>query len=229
MSALDYSVFNRVFYPPLEEVRGDDLPQDLRLRRAMRFSLDGKQAFRSYPFVVFDLETTGLDSNRDKIIEIGAQKIVDFQVLDELSSLISAEIPASSLSLVERISGITPDMLLGKPSIEDVIPRFLAFIKGSILVAHNAAFDMGFIKAECLRQGFELEWPVFCTLKMAREKLAHLERKNLDTLAKHYGLKFEARHRSIGDVKVTVAVLQKLLQQEAAQLNLWADMTPFTV
>ncbi|MBI2602808.1 MAG: hypothetical protein HYW48_07120 [Deltaproteobacteria bacterium] len=227
MSALDYSVFKFVFFPSLEESRGEESSQDLRLRRAIRFSLDSQDDFRSYPFVVFDLETTGLDSNRDKILEIGAQKIVGFSVVDEMSTLISAKIPPSALATVERISGITPDMLTGQPSVEEVLPRFLEFIKGSILVAHNASFDMGFIRAECLRQGVELDWPVFCTLKMAREILARLARKNLDTLAEHYGFSFEARHRSIGDVKVTVAVLRELLMKEASHLLKWADMSPY--
>ena len=168
-----------------------------------------------------------MDANRDKILEIGAQKIVNFSVVDEMSTLISAKIPPSALATVERISGITPDMLTGQPCVEEVLTRFLEFIKGSILVAHNASFDMGFIRAECLRQGVELDWPVFCTLKMAREILARLQRKNLDTLAEHYGFSFEARHRAIGDVKVTVAVLRELLMREASHLQKWADMSPF--
>lgn len=226
MAALDYSIFKQVFFPP--EVNLDSQKsQDLKLRRATRFRLEDDSDFRKYPFVVFDFETTGLDANHDHIIEIGALKIVNFEVVDEFSTLVSTDIPLSDM--VQRLTGIRPEMLVGKPSIEDVWAKFLNFFEGSILIAHNASFDYSFLKAESLRQGIEIEWPTFCTLKMAREYLSQLERKTLDSLAQHYGLEFEARHRSIGDVKVTISVLQELLSNEGAHLQMWADMMPFRV
>ena len=88
---------------------------------------------------------------------------------------------------------------------------------------------MGFIRYHAGQMGTEFDWPAFCTLKMARELLPGLKRKNLDSLAEHYGLSFEARHRSIGDVKVTVSVLQELLSQEGANLETWQDMEAFSI
>lgn len=223
---LDLSVFKSVFYP-FESTTEKQETQDLKLRRSIRFQIDAQSHFRKYPFVIFDFETTGLDPNRDQIIEIGAIKYNNFEAVDEFSTLVSTKIPLSDI--VTRLTGITPDMLVGKPSISEVLPRFLNFIEGSLLVAHNATFDMGFLRAECLRQGVDIEWPVFCTLKMAREYLVQLERKSLDSLADYYGLEFEARHRSIGDVKVTGSILQELLSDEGAHLQTWADLGSFRV
>ena len=120
-------------------------------------------------------------------------------------------------------------MLADKPDISEVLPKFLNFIKGSILVAHNASFDMGFLKAESSRLDVDLEWSACCTLKLARVFLADLESKSLDAIAKHYGFIFESRHRSIGDVKVTVSFLQRLLTDEREKLVSWADMQSFEV
>ena len=135
---------------------------------------------------------------------------------------------AASSDIV-TLTGITQEMLQGQPQMGAVLPEFLRFIEGSILVAHNAEFDMGMLKAACSRQGLELEWPCFCTLKMAREMLADLENKKLDTLAAHYGLSFESRHRAIGDIKVTVGVLAGLLRQEAAAIERWDQLQPYVV
>ncbi len=226
LMGLDLSVFKSVFYP-IKNENTNDLVEDLMLRRSLRFRIDPFSRFRNYPFVIFDFETTGLDSNRDRIIEVGAIKYLNLEPVEEFSSLIACPFPISDL--VQRMTGISPDMLIGKPTIQEILPRFLNFIEGSLLVAHNASFDMGFLKAECLRQGIDIEWPVFCTLKMAREYLSQLERKSLDSLAEFYGFEFEARHRSIGDVKVTGLVLKELLGEEAAHLETWTDLTPFQV
>jgi DNA polymerase III epsilon subunit family exonuclease len=226
MLSLDLSVFKSVFYP-YETVAETQEPEDLKLRRSIRFRIDKQSRFRSYPIVIFDFETTGLDVNRDQIIEVGAIRYVDFNPVEEFSTLVSTKTFLSET--VQRITGITADMLIGKPSIQQTLPRFLNFIDGALLVAHNATFDMGFLRAECLRQGIDLEWPAFCTLKMAREYLTQLERKGLDSLAQYYGLKFEARHRSIGDVKVTGSVLKELLNKEGEHLQMWSDLSPFQI
>ena len=125
--------------------------------------------------VVFDFETTGLDPSYDKIIEIGAIKICGDKTLAEFESLVRTESPISSV--VERITGINDQMLENQPKIEELLPRFLEFIKGSIIVAHNAAFDVAFLKAEAFRQGIELDWSAFCTLKLARNLLQSLIQK----------------------------------------------------
>lgn len=208
-----------------EESTGQD--QELSLRRIVSFYPRLNLKLADASIVVFDLETTGLDHRRDFIIEIGARKITAGKLSGEFATMVNPEreLPAQ----VEKITGITQDMLEGQPIIRKVLPEFFDFIQGSLLVAHNAVFDMGFIRFHAGLMGIEFDWPAFCTLKMARELLPDLKRKNLDTLAEHYGLSFEARHRSIGDVKVTETVLQQLLSQEGSYLKTWQDMEAFRV
>ncbi|MDD9951660.1 MAG: 3'-5' exonuclease, partial [Zetaproteobacteria bacterium] len=128
-----------------------------------------------------------------------------------------------------RITVISPDMVACQPKLVEILPQFFSFIQGSVLVAHNASFDMGFVREQSSFLGYDFDWPAICTLRLAREYLSALPRKNLDTIAEHYGLSFEARHRSIGDVKVTVAVLENLLRAEAADLVTWKNFKPFRV
>ena len=227
-SLIKYSMFQEVLFPKEEDRKqqsGDK--DDFSLRRSVCYRAHPDLDFRSTPLVVFDLETTGLDSQYDRIIEVGAQKLVNFQVVDEFSSFVRIDTELSST--VTRITGITDEMLKGQPAIQQVIPDFLKFIDGSILMAHNAGFDKAFLKEEANRLGLDLEWSVFCSLKLARKFLADLESKSLDSLAEHYGLTFEARHRSIGDVKVTVAVIEQLFKNEAMKLHTWGDLTDFYV
>ena len=219
-------MFNDVFFPQdsEDESQGD---YKLSLRRSLSFVPSPNLALSDASIVVFDLETTGLDQDQDRIVEIGAQKLKNGELIDQFESLVD---PKSDFPIeAQRVSGITPNMLIGKPVIEEVLPKFFNFIDGSILVAHNANFDMGFIRKTASRMGIDLEWPAFCTLKMARELLPDLERKTLDELALNYNLTFEARHRSIGDVKVTVGVLQGMLDHEGEYLETWKDMEPFVV
>lgn len=223
--SLKNSMFYEVFFPKARE----DLqkPKDLTLTRSIRFKLDPKTIVSKLPIVVFDFETTGLNPKSDHIIEIGAQRIENGIVTKEMSTLIHT--PLALSEAIVKITGISKDMLIGKPHIKDVLDDFLDFIKGSILVAHNASFDKDFLFHACSRFNIEIEWPIFCTLKMARDLLPDLERKNLDTLAEHYGLSFEARHRSIGDVKVTSQVLKFMLEQEGEHLCYWKDFSSYTV
>lgn len=225
---LGYSMFQDVLFPEdLDSPREVGEAQELRLRRLKRFVPDPALLIREAPIVVFDLETTGLDPTADRIIEVGAIKLENLKPVAEFSSLVSTSIELTDDII--RLTGINPAMLEGQPSIEEVLPRFLEFIDGCILVAHNAEFDLSMIKAACSRAGIDLDWACFCTLKMARELLPDLENKKLDTLAAHYGLSFEARHRAIGDIKVTVGVLDGLLAEEASAFTKWSQLKPFMV
>lgn len=225
-SPLDYSVFKEVLFPTKID-KGQSNSSDLHLRRSLSHVVSPEENVRDLTWSVFDFETTGLSADNDRIIEIGAIKIKNGEILGEMSTLINVDIPLSDV--VQNITGITPDMLVGKPNIQNILPEFLDFVSGTILVAHNAEFDMSMLKAEADRQGFDLNLPCFCTLKLARELLPDLPRKNLDTLAEYYELTFEARHRSIGDAKVTVSVLHRMLEEEGTQLLHWADFEPFKV
>ena len=101
----------------------------------------------------------------------------------------------------------------------DVIDKFLQFIKGSVLIAHNAEFDASFLRAACDKHQWDFHSPIYCTLKMARELLPNLERRTLDALAEHYGLSFSSRHRSIGDAEVTAQVFANMLNLNSITLH----------
>lgn len=226
-SLIKYSMFQDVLFPKDGGKPEGDKNAHWALRRSLRFEAHPSLAFRSAPTVVFDFETTGLNSQYDRVIEFGAQKIVDFKVVDEFSSFVSVENKLAPI--VTQLTGITQEMLVGQPPIEEVLPKFLDFIDGSLLIAHNASFDISFLKAEAYRLGIDIDWSAFCSLKLARKFLPLLESKSLDALAEHYGLEFEARHRSIGDVKVTISVLEQIFNKEASFLKTWSDLKDFTV
>ncbi|MBO5131207.1 MAG: PHP domain-containing protein, partial [Romboutsia sp.] len=109
----------------------------------------------SQTFVVFDIETTGFSNTNDKITEIGAVKIENFEVVDRFSQLIN---PQKDISYkIQELTGITNDMVRNEPTIEEVLPKFIEFVGDSVLVAHNADFDMSFIKEKCRQQNIEFK------------------------------------------------------------------------
>lgn len=217
---LSYSMFMDVLFPKRPATE-----EEFALRQVVRHRIPGDAALAELSICVFDFETTGLDSQLDRIIELGAVKIVQGKIISEFSSLVDPEMKL--LERIKTITGITDEMLVGQPKIGEVMPDFLDFINGSLLVAHNADFDMAFLNRACSRLGIELDWPALCTLKLSRALLPDLERHKLDNLAAHYGQTFESRHRSIGDVKVTAGVLVSMLQEEGRHLQKWSQFLPY--
>ena len=122
---------------------------------------------RKATYVVFDIETTGLSSERDKIIEISAVKVSNMQISGEFSTFVN---PGQKLShFTTSLTSITDQDLIGAPDIKEALPKFLAFAEGAILVAHNASFDIGHIYANMKRLGIEdITFPVIDTLNIAR-------------------------------------------------------------
>lgn len=220
MAVLRNSMFQEILFPSDSDESFGSQGQ-LFLQKVLRHHLAPESLVQNHPVVIFDFETTGLDVYRDRIIEIGAIKYVKGERVGDFSFLINPEMPLPEI--ITKITGITDDMLVGKPLIEEVLPEFLQFIDKSVLVAHNAEFDLNFLRSVSSRLGYQIEYPCFCTLKMARLLLPDLESKNLDTLAKHYNLSFAARHRSIGDCEVTGSVLSALLAKEGLHLQQWKD------
>lgn len=234
--ALTHSMFQAVVFPDSGDgllsgqdgAAGHALGDDaLMLRRLLRFVPAPDTRIEEIPVVVFDFETTGLDSQQDRIIEIGAEKLVNFEVVDKFSTLVHTKVELTPE--IQKLTGITPDMLTGQPPIEEVLPRFFDFIDGCLLVAHNAEFDLMMMKAAATRLGYDMDLPCFCTLKMARTILPQLENRKLDTLAQHYGLTFGSRHRSAGDVRVTSEVLRNLVTVDGDGLECWKDLQPYQV
>lgn len=161
-------------------------------------------------FVVFDLETTGLSAKNDKIIEIGAVKIVDGKIVDEFSQLINPEIPIPEH--ITEITSITNDMVEGKPYINEVLPLFKEFIGDFILVAHNANFDMGFIREKMKLQNIKVDNPVLDTLELSRAVFPSLKSHKLNIVAKHLDVSLINHHRAVDDATATGEILIKMLE-----------------
>ncbi|MDA3649251.1 DEDD exonuclease domain-containing protein [Saccharopolyspora indica] len=168
-------------------------------------------------FVVVDLETTGGDRAQDAVTEIGAVKIRGGEVLGEFATLVNPErgIPPS----IVTITGITEAMVVDAPRMDTVLPAFLEFCRGCVLVAHNAPFDIGFLRANCERLG--LSWPkpqVVDTVRLARRVLSRDETPNykLGTLARVLNARTEPVHRALDDARATVDVLHSLLERVGA-------------
>ena len=224
-SKLIHSMFYDVFFP--DTSKNNEEASQLCLQKILRFRPNEKQSMSNADIVVFDFETTGLDTTLDRIIEIGAIKYRNHQEIDSWTQLIN---PGMNLTeTAANITGISNEMLADQPFISEVLDDFLQFIEGSILCAHNAEFDMAFLKSACQKAGYQLVWPCFCTLRMARVLIPELPSKNLDTLAKHFELTFDARHRSMGDCRVTGSVLYEMTKTHSQSLKKWGDFDPYTV
>lgn len=169
---------------------------------------------RETTFVVVDLETTGGSPGSDAITEIGAVKIRGGQVIGELATLVDSGrgVPP----MIAELTGITTAMLVGAPSVRTVLPSFLEFAAGAVLVAHNAPFDTGFLRAACTDLG--VAWPkppVLCTVKLARRVLTRDEAPSvrLSALAQLFHATTTPTHRALDDARATVDVLHALLER----------------
>lgn len=166
-------------------------------------------------FVVFDVETTGFSSKNDKIIEIGAVKIKQGTIIDSFNALINPGEPLKDEIIA--LTGITDSMLNNKPKIEEIIGSFNDFISNSILVAHNASFDMAFLKNNFLKNGLNLSKPYIDTLELSRIVSPNVRSHSLGNVAKRLGVSLENAHRAVDDAKATGEIFMKLtnLEQES--------------
>lgn len=167
-------------------------------------------------FVVVDLETTGgAPASGHGIIEIGALRVEGGRVVDQFAALVN---PGRRLpGFITGLTGITEAMLADRPPIAAVLPQFIEFAAGTVLIAHNAAFDLGFLNAaRRALSGEFFEQPYCCTLRLARRLLPRLRRRSLDALAGHFGIPVVDRHRALGDARITVEIffqLQELMRR----------------
>lgn len=155
-------------------------------------------------FVVFDLETTGLDKICDSIIEVGAVRLLDGKILERFQSFVNfpENIPANIIEL----TGINDEMVAEAPCIEEVLRDFKRFIGDSPVVAHNAGFDWGFIqeKAECA--GVRFDNKVYDTLYLSRKLIPGLAHHDLGTLCRCFGVENKDHHRADNDAEVLAQV-----------------------
>ena len=172
-------------------------------------------------FVAFDLETTGLSSRTDRIIEIGAVVMKNGKEIDRFQTFVDPERPLEQK--IVDLTGITDKMLVGAPKIEEVLPQFLEFVGDRILVAHNADFDTGFIRAECSRLGYSYNLTSVDTLVLSQNLLSHLNKFKLNIVANALSLPDFNHHRA-GDDALTcglvLANLMKKLEEEQDIHNL---------
>lgn len=157
--------------------------------------------------VCIDLETTGLDAKRDKIIEIGAAKVRHGKIEDTFESFIS---PGRSLDeRIIELTGIRDEQLENAPKIEEILPELLTFIGEDVLLGHSVLFDYSFIKRAAVNQKLKFEKYGIDTLKIARKYLPDLESRSLAFLCGHFGIGHNA-HRALTDARATVELYWKL-------------------
>lgn len=158
-------------------------------------------------YVVFDIETTGFSPLNDKIIEIGAVKIRNSKIVDKYSQLINPII--SIPEKIVEITGIDNNMVKDKPELVEIFDDFISFIGDSVLVAHNASFDMSFIKTKGSELGYDIKNSVLDTLQLSRNIFRDLKSHKLKALAKHLGVSLENHHRAVDDSMATSEILLK--------------------
>jgi DNA polymerase-3 subunit epsilon len=172
----------------------------------------GQTPLEKLTYVVFDTETTGLNpSDGDEIIQLGAIRIVNGQLLphESIDQLVDPQrhVPASSVA----IHGIDPALLPGQPTIDKVLPHFHKFVENSVLVAHNAAFDMRFLQLQEEKTGIKFENPVLDTLLLSTIIHPHQDSHALEGLAERLNVTIVGRHTALGDAIVTAEVLLKMI------------------
>ena len=160
-------------------------------------------------FVVFDIETTGLQADKDKITEIGAVKLRNGKVVDTYNAFVNPQIPIPEF--IVKLTGITDEMVAEAPTIESVLPKFLEFSKGAVLVAHNASFDIGFIRHNARLLGIDLENPVVDTLELSRQMFPELSKHKLNIVAKHLGVELKNHHRALDDAMACAGIFTKCI------------------
>lgn len=162
-------------------------------------------------YCVLDLETTGFSPKTEKITEIGIMKLKDGKVIDEFSCFVNPEKPIPAR--VVEVTGITDYMVQDAETIDKIFPKILEFIKGSILVAHNADFDIGFLKYNANVLGYDFDFTYVDTLSLARDLFPDYKTYKLGRIAKNLGIKVEVAHRALDDVDTTVKVFNVMLEK----------------
>ena len=160
-------------------------------------------------YCVLDLETTGFSATTEKITEVGIMKVKNGEVLDQFSCFVNPEkhIPQR----VTEVTNITDDMVKDAETIDMVFPKILEFIKDSVLVAHNAPFDMGFLKQNAKNLGYDFDFTYLDTLSLAKDLFPDYKKYKLGKIAENLGIKVEVAHRALDDVDTTVKVFNVMM------------------
>jgi DNA polymerase-3 subunit epsilon len=188
---------------------------DLFRASESRHALDDRR-LAELSYTVFDTETTGLDPAADQIIQIGAARLVNGKLLRQegFEQLVDPQrsLPEAGIA----IHGIQPEMVRGQPTIARVLPAFHTFVGDTVLVAHNAAFDMRFLQLAEGRSGVVFDQPVLDTLLLSAVVHPNQESHRLEAIAERFGITVIGRHTALGDAIVTAEVFLKLIPLLAA-------------
>ena len=188
------------------------------------------QSFRD-TFVVFDIETTGFSPKQNRIIEIGAVKVVRGEIVDTFSEFINPEVPIPFQ--IEKLTGITDAMVKNAPKVDEILPRFLAFCEGAVMVAHNADFDMSFIFYNANELKLSCDPTILDTVAIARVLMPQLGNFKLNNVAKNLGVSLENHHRAVDDATATGEIFVKFIEmlkergvEKVDELHVLADTSP---
>ena len=160
-------------------------------------------------YCVLDLETTGFSAVTEKITEIGIMKLKNGEVIDKFSCFVNPEkhIPQR----VSEVTNITDEMVQNAETIDKVFPKMLEFLGDSVIVAHNAGFDVGFLKQNAKNLGYDFEYTYLDTLSLAKDLFPEYKKYKLGKIAENLGIKVEVAHRALDDVDTTVKVFNVML------------------
>ena len=217
VAVVDYVMSIRNANPPLARLLVSDL-----VSRDARLVLNGDHVMlvetdhdaielSEAGFVVFDLETTGAKTPPCRVTEIGAYRVKKSEIVEEFHSLVNPETPIPFF--ISLLTGITDEMVKEAPKFAEVGDAFLKFIGDSVLVAHNAGFDMRFLNHEVgrLYEDYTLGNPSLCTVQLSRKLLPDIENHKLKTLAEHYSVALVNHHRANEDAHATARIFIHLL------------------
>ena len=176
-------------------------------------------------YIAFDIETTGLDPMYDEIIEIGAINIEDGKEIGTFSTLIKPEYKIDEF--ITELTGITNEMVMDAPKINEVLPKFMNFIKGSVILGHNVNFDINFIYDNLINEDMHPITNDFVdTLRLSRRLLPELKHHRLSDLANYYNIDTTGSHRSLTDVRITIDIfknLEKLVESKYSNIENFKD------
>ncbi len=174
-------------------------------------------SWKGKTYVVFDLETTGLDPKCEKITEIGAVRIENGVTAKTFSALINPDKPIPEN--ITELTGISDEMVKNSPKIDEVLPKFLEFCGDAIAVAHNARFDCSFIKASCDTMGLKFNNETMDTVELSKELFPNEKKHNLEVLTSRLNISLENHHRAVDDATATAEAFIKMMNMKEEGAN----------
>ncbi len=173
----------------------------------------GNRNFEETDFVVFDFETTGAKTPPCRVTEIGAYRVRGREITGEYHTLVNPEVPIPAF--ISALTNITDEMVRDAPKFAEIIPDFMEFVGNSVLVAHNAPFDMRFLNHEVSRihENYRVANPYLCTVRLSRKLLPEVDNHRLNTVADYYSIALTDHHRASADALATAKIFIKLLEK----------------